>query len=203
LPDDLRSLRRHQIVAAARAIVARDGLDALTIAGLEKQLGYSRGIITYHFKNKDEIVDELLKSAIAEIDEATRAELARAPTVSARAGAVIGAVVRGFLTHVEAVRILVAFWGRIHADPRIRAANAALYARYRKQTAELLGGRASDQPMATVIVAVVLGIAAQAYFDPGRLDVEAAVAEATRTVEARLRGKSATAKPAARARARS
>jgi hypothetical protein len=34
---------------------------------------------------------------------------------------------------------------------------------------------------------VVLGIAAQAYFDPRRVEVEAAVKEATRIVKSRLR----------------
>jgi AcrR family transcriptional regulator len=186
LPDDLRSLRRAQIIAAARTLVARDGLEGLTIARLEKQLGYTRGVITYHFRNKDEIVAALLESAIDEIDQATRAEVAAATNALDRAAAVIRAVVRGFLTRVEAVRIVISFWGRLH-EPRIRAANARLYARYRKQTARTLGGRAEDGALATVIVGVVLGIAAQVYFDPRRVDVDAAVEEAIAAVQARLR----------------
>ena len=194
MPDGVRLLRRTQIIAAARAIVARDGLEALTIAALEDALGYSRGVITYHFANKDEIVDEVLRSAIDEIDEATRAEVKAATTTAERVRAVIGAVVRGFVARVEATRILVSFWGRLHADARIRAANAKLYQRYREQTAELLraGRRRGDlaavdvDATATVIVGVVLGIAAQAYFDPPAVDVDAAVEEATRAVLARL-----------------
>jgi AcrR family transcriptional regulator len=177
LLNDVRELRRGQIVAAARAIVARDGLEALTIAGLEKQLGYTRGVITYHFRNKDEIVEAVLESAIVEIDSATRAEVAAAHGRTGRTAAVIRAVVHGFLTHVEAMRVMVSFWGRLH-DPKIRAANAGLYARYRRQTKKVLGTR--DDAMATVIVAVVLGIAAQAYFDPGAVDVDGAIAEAAR-----------------------
>jgi AcrR family transcriptional regulator len=183
LPDELRALRRAQIVAAARIVVAKDGLDALTIARLEQQLGYSRGVITYHFRNKEEIVDELLADAIREIDHATRAEVASASSREERAGAVIRAVVRGFLGRVEAVRIMVSFWGRLHADSRVRAVNARLYARYRRETAELVGG---DPALATVIVGVVLGIAAQAYFDPREVDVDAAVDEAVRAIQARL-----------------
>src|SRR5205814_9753674 len=55
--DSLRDLRRAQIVAAAREIVAGDGLESLTIGALEKRLGFSRGVITYHFRDKDEIVE--------------------------------------------------------------------------------------------------------------------------------------------------
>jgi AcrR family transcriptional regulator len=181
---DLRSLRRSQIVAAARVVVAKGGLEALTFAGLEKQLGYTRGVITYHFKNKDEIVDAVLASAVDEIDRSTRAEVAAAHGKGARAAAVIRAVVRGFLVNVEAVRVLFAFWGLLHAEPRIRAVNAKLHARYRRQTRELLGG---DAAMATVIVAVVLGIVAQWYFDPAAVDVDAAIDEAVGAIEARLK----------------
>jgi AcrR family transcriptional regulator len=187
LPDGVRALRRRQIIAASRALVAEGGLEALTIARLERQLGYSRGVITYHFRDKDEIVDELLASAVDEIDHATRAEVAAASSARDRVAAVIRAVVRGFLSRVEAMRILLSFWGRLHADPRIRAVNARLYARYRKQTAELLGRRRGADAMATVIVGVVLGIAAQAYFDPAHVDVDAAIDEAIGAVQARLR----------------
>jgi len=180
---DLRSLRRAQIIAAARAVVAKGALEALTFAGLEKQLGYTRGVITYHFKNKDEIVDAVLGSAVDDIDRSTRAEVAAAHGKSERAAAVVRAVVRGFLSKPEAVRVLFAFLGRLHAEPRIRAVNAKLYARYRRLTRDALGG---DEALATVIVAMVLGIVAQWYFDPGALDVDAAVEEAVRAVDARL-----------------
>jgi hypothetical protein len=128
----------------------------------------------------------VLASALDEIDRATRAEVATAHTVGERAAAVVRAVVRGFVTRVEAVRIMVSFWGRLH-EPRIRAANARLYARYRHQTAKLLGGRRADAALATVIVGVVLGIAAQVYFDPRHVDVDTAVDEAVEAVQARLR----------------
>jgi AcrR family transcriptional regulator len=181
---DLRSLRRAQIIAAARAVIAKGGLEALTFAGLEKQLGYTRGVITYHFENKDEIVTAVLASAVDEIDRSTRAEVAAAHGKSERVAAVIRAVVRGFLANVESLRVIIAFWGRLHAEPRIRAVNAKLHARYRRQTREVLG---CDEAMATVIVAVVLGIVAQSYFEPGAVDVDAAVEEAVRAVEARLK----------------
>ena len=59
-PETVRDLRRAQIIAAARAIVCRDGLDALTIGALEQKLAFTRGVITYHFAGKDDIVRALL-----------------------------------------------------------------------------------------------------------------------------------------------
>jgi AcrR family transcriptional regulator len=181
--EDLRSLRRAQIVAAARAVIAKGALEALTFSGLEKQLGYTRGVITYHFKNKDEIVDAVLASAIDDIDRSAAAEVAAAHGTRERAAAVVRAQVRGFLANPEAVRVLFAFLGRLSAEPRIRTANARLYARYRRLTREATGG---DEALATVIVALVLGIVSQWYFEPGAVDVEAALEEAIRAVETRV-----------------
>ena len=42
----VRDLRRTQILAEARSIVAQEGLAALTIGTLEKRLPFSRGVIT-------------------------------------------------------------------------------------------------------------------------------------------------------------
>lgn len=177
----LRDLRRGQIVAAARAIVAEDGLEALTIAALEDRLDFTRGVITYHFRNKDEIVEAVLESAVTEIDAAMHRELATAGTVKERVRAVLHGQVSGWIEHPEAGKILLSFWGRLGSDPRAAAVNAALYRRYREES-----GAMANEPIAVLLVGIVLGIATQHYFEPGAFDVEAAVDEAAVMVAARL-----------------
>jgi len=91
--------------------------------------------------------------------------------------------------------VLLSFWGRLSADAQVRKLNADLYAKYRRRAAKLLraarteGLIASVDPavMGALLVAIVLGIATQHYFEPGAVDVDAAIEEATRTVMARLR----------------
>jgi AcrR family transcriptional regulator len=209
LADTLRARRRAEIVAAARRIVASEGLAALTIGALEQRLAFTRGVITYHFRNKDEIVAAVLDSAIAEIDAGTRAEASRESSAAEKVRAVLRATVRGFLDHREAVRILISFWGQIPADARLRRVNAELYATYRRRAARLVrAGRASgefaDVPIdatAALLVGVVIGVATQVYFEPGAIDPDAVVAEAQRTVLARLLGPQASVpKRVARAR---
>src|ERR1700722_2409301 len=75
LPDSVRDLRRGQILTAARRLVAEHGLEALTIGALEDRLAFTRGVITYHFANKDEIVRAVFASAIDEIDASVRREV--------------------------------------------------------------------------------------------------------------------------------
>jgi AcrR family transcriptional regulator len=207
MPDTVRDFRRGQIVTAARAIVARDGLDALTFGALEKQLGFTRGVITYHFKNKQEMVQALLANVVEEIDQEASAAVNRQHNPRERVAAVLRAMVNGFVSRVEATRVLVAFWGRVSSDPHVGDINEQLYRRYRAQTARLLraGVKSGAFPahdedaLAGVVVGVVLGLAAQAYFDPRGFDVEACVDAATQTVLARLDQRGARATAPARA----
>jgi AcrR family transcriptional regulator len=194
-PENLRELRRGQIIAVARKIVAEEGLEALTIGTLESRLAFSRGVITYHFHNKDDIVHALLESAIAEINAGTAAKLEEPLAPERRFDVILRTYVRGFVTHVEAVRILLSFWGRIPCDRRARKANAALYAAYRRgatrmieagQASGELAGDADPEAMAALLVGIVIGISTQVYFEKGAIDPEAAVDEAVRAVIARL-----------------
>ena len=191
--ESLRDLRRAEIVAAARAIVAAQGMDALTMAALEEELGYSRGVITYHFDDKDEIVEALLASALAEIDAATQAAVDASGTPADKVRAVLRSNLRGFLDHREAALVLLSFWGRL-SDAKVRKANARLYATYRERTASVLKAgikhgafaKVDCEALAAVIVGLVIGIAAQACFEPGSVDVDTALEEAERSVLARL-----------------
>jgi AcrR family transcriptional regulator len=193
-PATVRDFRRAQIVAAARRIVAKQGLDALTFGALEEKLSFTRGVVTYHFKSKDEIVKAVFASAVAEIDAAVRAEVEASASIEDKVRAIVRANVRGFVDKAEAGRVLLSFWGRISADADIRRINAELYARYRGRSAKLIkearrAGAIADVDPSTIgalLVGVVLGIATQHYFDPGAIDVDAAIEEAARAIIARL-----------------
>jgi AcrR family transcriptional regulator len=194
LNDTLRDLRRRQIVATARTIVAEESLEGLTFSALESRLSFTRGVITHHFASKDEIVAAVLESAIAEIDDATREALRESTSWESKLRAMVRANVQGFVERREAARILISFWGRIPRDRAAAKANAALYASYRAQAARLLRAAARDGAIAPVsadavaalMVAMVIGIATQAYFEAGSIDVAATVREAEETMLARL-----------------
>ena len=197
--ETVRDLRRSQIVAAARSIVAGAGMDALTIAALEARLGVTRGVITYHFHDQDEIERAVLESVVAEIDASLRGALEEARSHEDALRTIVRANVRGFVDRPEAGRVLLSFWSRIGSDERIRALNAKLYATYRRGTRRLLEAAARDgafagadlDAVATAVVGVVLGIATQWYFDPEAIDVDASIDAACDAVVAlsRVRAK--------------
>ena len=190
--DSLRVLRRGQIIAAARQIVGRDGLEALTFAALEATVGFSRGVITYHFADKDEIVEEVLRSAVAEIDLATTDEVKGAASVEDKVLAVLRTKVHGFLRAPEASRVLVAFMGRFDSDPRGRTLTAELFATYRTQGAGLARyvqpkiSRARADVMGALFVSLVLGLVVMQVIEPEAFEVEIALGEAAAALAKRL-----------------
>ena len=53
---DIAGLRRAQIVQAAIAVIAEQGLPNLSLAKIEGKVGMSRGQLTYYFKTKESIL---------------------------------------------------------------------------------------------------------------------------------------------------
>lgn len=64
-----RAERRRSIVEAAAAVVARDGLSAVTARTVAEQLGGSQGQIHHHFSSTDELAAEAWRQySASEID---------------------------------------------------------------------------------------------------------------------------------------
>jgi AcrR family transcriptional regulator len=53
---DVGSIRREQIVEAAVAVIAEQGLQSLSLSEIEKRAGMSRGQLTYYFPAKEDIL---------------------------------------------------------------------------------------------------------------------------------------------------
>src|SRR5437667_5134552 len=53
---DIASIRRDQIVEAAVAVIAEQGLQNLSLSEIEAKAGMSRGQLTYYFPTKEEIL---------------------------------------------------------------------------------------------------------------------------------------------------
>jgi AcrR family transcriptional regulator len=53
---DIRRLRREQVVEAAVAVIAEQGLQHLSLSEIEKRADMSRGQLTYYFPTKEDIL---------------------------------------------------------------------------------------------------------------------------------------------------
>ncbi|MFI7098257.1 TetR/AcrR family transcriptional regulator [Streptomyces sp. NPDC050161] len=68
---------REQVLAAAMATIAAEGLDGLTMAGLGREVGMSSGHILYYFGTKDELLLQTLQWSEEQLGAERRAALSR------------------------------------------------------------------------------------------------------------------------------
>ena len=91
---------RGEILAAAAEIIVRKGYDACTMRAVAALVDMKAGSLYYHFKSKDEIVEEILNQGIetlhARVTEAMRALPKEAPFAD-RLSAAVGVHIAGLV----------------------------------------------------------------------------------------------------------
>ena len=170
--------RRAQVAAAARAVIARDGLDAASVRRVAAEAGSSTTVVTHYFADKQALL-------AAAVEDAYRAVAARM-TAHLHGG-------RGGLPTLRAVllealpldgertaeaRVWMAFWSMAATQPAMRAVQRAGYAAWRELVAGLLteaaerGEVAADVDTGNVeeqLMCLVDGLLMQATLEPDRL----------------------------------
>lgn len=66
---DVRAIRREQILDAMEPLVARQGWEQTTFAGICRAAGVSNRVLTYHFKDKEDLLFAVFERAVRRIRE--------------------------------------------------------------------------------------------------------------------------------------
>ncbi|HSX02497.1 MAG TPA: TetR/AcrR family transcriptional regulator [Candidatus Saccharimonadia bacterium] len=80
----IEQARRTQIIDATVAVLAEYGYVNTSFARIGKQAGISASLISYHFKDKDELTTAVLKTISRDRAEHVQAEVAKATTATDR-----------------------------------------------------------------------------------------------------------------------
>ena len=75
-PDRRPQLTRQRVVAEALAVIAHDGIQAMTMRALAARLGVVPGAVYHHVGNKQQLQDLVLDGVLAEVDFPTGPSLA-------------------------------------------------------------------------------------------------------------------------------
>jgi len=75
-PDRRPQLTRQRVVAEALAVIAQDGVQAMSMRALAARLGVVPGALYHHFGNKQQLQDLVLDGVLAEVDFHTNPSLA-------------------------------------------------------------------------------------------------------------------------------
>ena len=66
----MREQRREELISAAMRCIVKKGYTHVTVEDICKEVGMSRGIVSYHFKNKEELMVSVLEKMIEDSTEA-------------------------------------------------------------------------------------------------------------------------------------
>jgi TetR/AcrR family transcriptional regulator, transcriptional repressor of bet genes len=173
--------RREELAAAVWRLASREGLDAVTIRGVAAEAGWSTGALHHYFSDKEELLLFAFKTVADRVGR--RVATARAesgePLELARALLAIGLPLDD--ERRNETRLWFAFLGLALTRPSLARAQRLAYEQWRRIVADALheaqehgdiGDEVDVEREAAALVALVDGLAVQASFDPGCLDVD-------------------------------
>ncbi len=177
--------RRRQIVDTAIGIIADRGMSSASLAEIAKGVGCSKGVISYHFAGKDELIEEILSRLLREPAEFIKARV----DACHRAADKLRAYVQGnfdfMRDHRNHYLALVELWGKRSSPLGHNRFNSDVYEPSRKYLTRILeAGQAAGEirdlalsTMSSVIQGTIDGVMLQWVFDATAVDLDAAVTE--------------------------
>jgi AcrR family transcriptional regulator len=164
---DRESQREHVTSLAAR-LVAREGVAALTFRRVAEAAGSSTAIVSTYFTDKRDLLLSTFRAA------ASRTTIRFEAAIDA--GGSLQDCLEAWLPldedRLTDWRVILAFWGVAVTDPELAAVQDGHVGRARVRVEKLLRSeRGADSPaererLAQQILALMLGIALQAVFEP-------------------------------------
>ena len=138
--------RKRDLIQAAIRDIAAHGYDAVTVATICEEAGFSRGLIGHYFSGKDDLLHEAVKTVATELGAAIRSAAdAAGPDPAARLHALISASFTppGFTP--EKVAVWVSLTGAARWSPPLATLYRAIWRDYRAGVGRLFARAANDR----------------------------------------------------------
>lgn len=175
--------RRDQIVTAATAIIAREGIHKFSLARIEQRVRMSRGQLTYYFRTKESILLAVFDRMLARLFAEAVAEGVKAGLGPPGEGRVMDRFRHGMRKLMDTggadtadLRALAhAFHAQVRHRPDFKAKLAEVNAGWRAHVATDVAacGVADPAAVASVIMALYQGLTEQLTVDPAAFDRKA------------------------------
>ncbi|WP_330309312.1 MULTISPECIES: TetR/AcrR family transcriptional regulator [unclassified Streptomyces] len=167
-------VRRRQIVEAVWALIARRGLDAVTMRDLAAEAGYSNGALAPYFRNKDEILQAAFQYAFESTNTRAEQAIGDASGLTALRRLCLEIMPLDEVRLLEA-RVVIAFWDRALHDQRMADVHEQAMSLWRDQMRTYLrqareAGEVTattpDEPVIDTLLATLMGFQINALLAP-------------------------------------
>jgi len=176
--SDIFDIRRAQLTSATYNVVSKKGYYNFTIKDIAQEAGMSTGLIHYYFKNKQDLLLNLLREINRNIRTSLQHDLEHLSDPVDRLAAFIERACNLVMQEKNYFYVLLDFWTQLNHNERMRTAIQKLYTSYRDVCSEILNegieqGKFNNIDIrytATMIVSMVQGLIIQYVIDPDAFD---------------------------------
>jgi len=176
--SDIFDIRRAQLTSATYNVVSKKGYYNFTIKDIAQEAGMSTGLIHYYFKNKQDLLLNLLREINRNIRASLQQDLEHLSDPVDRLAAFIERACNLVMQEKNYFYVLLDFWTQLNHNERMRTAIQKLYTSYRDVCSEILNegieqGKFNNIDVrytATMIVSMVQGLIIQYVIDPDAFD---------------------------------
>ena len=184
-PTFIEEARRRQIIDTAIETIATQGLSQTSLAEIARGAGISKGVISYHFAGKEELIEEILRSLLRRPAEFIKERVGGPTATLEKLRAYIEANFDFMEAHRNNYVALVDLWGRRSDSMDHTPLTAEAYEPSRHYLARILeDGRERGelrllpvQTTASLIQAAIDGVMLQWVFDENAVDLDVCRAE--------------------------
>lgn len=196
VPTETSTRRKEQIVAAAKEIIAREGIHRFSLSRLESQVEMARGHLTYYFPTKEAILLAVFDKMLADMKEQMPAEAKKLGGPQPMTGRMKEALPLIFSfgrsdqpAHRDFLSLVWTFMAQMNQRPDFRKRLAEANSDWRSFLAQDYELSVPNPPpvkpstMSCVLMALISGLDSQLAADPNAFDRNEVAALCMRLLE--------------------
>jgi AcrR family transcriptional regulator len=166
-------LRRSQLTRAAYNVVGQKGYYEFTIRDIAREAGLSTGLVHYYFKNKKDLLLNLLKEINKNMLVILNRNISKANDPREKLNIFMTQAFDLVKNEKDYFYIVIDFWTQVNKSERMKLANSKLFKSYRDEIAKILQEgitkgfftKMDVDYTAAVIISIIQGLIIQYVID--------------------------------------
>ena len=187
----VEEVRRKQIVETAISTLASRGFGKTTLSDIAREAGVSTGVITYHFDNKDELIELIIKTLFDDMNAYIIPKVEKEESYAKRMTSYIVTSMEFMSKHRDHCTALVYSFAAMNSEAEKQRITADAYGRIRHYVTRNLdegqkGGEfraCSSKTLAQLIMASIEGVMIQWVIDEDEVDLARCAKELASMIE--------------------
>lgn len=178
--SDIINLRRAQLTRAAYKVVGQKGYYEFTIRDIAREAGLSTGLVHYYFKNKEDLLLNLLKEINKNMTTILVRNISTVTDPREKLNIFMTQAFNLVINEKDYFYIVIDFWTQVNKNERMKRANIKLFKSYRDECAVIIRegiekgvfSRVDVEYTAAVIISILQGLIIQYVIDSHAFDYD-------------------------------